>query len=346
MWKREGLVMVGSVGLMALVVTVLALAGLRRWAVRRGWVYRPQPDRWQPKGNPHSPTIALGGGIGIALGIFTALIVWALGCGEEMGSTWLRALPLALGAALLGLWDDLRNCSVQTKLLVQTMLGLGTALWVVRPPSFPSFFSVPLMAFWVVAMMNAVNMADNMDGVASGLVILSAVGYALLGAVTHNLSLIGASVALATTSIGFWLFNRPPALIFMGDMGSLLLGYLLAVLGGVATLGIYPYPLASLLAPALMMGCFGADMGFVVLWRATHGLPIMKGDCNHLSHRLAVWFGKSEWHANLTLYGLQALFCAGGLVVAVAPPLGAFIVIVAAILLLSLLFRWLWTVTP
>jgi len=336
--------MVCGIGLMALIVTVVTLMIWRQWAIKVGWVYHPKPDRWQPKFNPHPRAIALGGGLGIAVGILPTFLLWALREGGE--SCWLRMVPLALSALLLGLLDDLQDCSARIKLLVQFVIGLVTALWVTRLAVFPDGISVPLTAFCLVALMNAVNMMDNMDGTASGLVTLSALGFSLLGTLTENPSITPVSLLLSASSFGFWLFNKPPASIFMGDAGSLFLGYLLGVIAIAASHGRFAYEGAALIVPALMVGTFAADIIFVVFWRLTHGLPIMKGDRNHLSHRLAVWFGKSEWHANLTLYGLQALFCAGGLLAAIAPPFMGLIVIVAATLLLSLLFRWLWKVIP
>ncbi|GBC98035.1 putative undecaprenyl-phosphate N-acetylglucosaminyl 1-phosphate transferase [bacterium HR17] len=335
--------MVGYVGLIALVATIVAVAQLRRWAVGMGWIYRPRSDRWEPKFNPHPRTIALGGGLGIAAGTLSALLLWALLNGSAL---WLRAMPFALGALLLGLVDDLRDCSARLKLLAQFILGVATALGVVRLAGFSDGISVPLTAFCAVALMNAVNMMDNMDGVASGLVTLAALGFALLGFLTANPLVTGAGLILAAGSFGFWLFNKPPATVFMGDTGSLLLGYLLAVLGVTATHGEYPHIAARLFAPALMVGSFWADMAFVVLWRLTHGLPLMKGDRNHLSHRLAVRFGRSEWRANFALYSLQTAFCLCGLVVALAPPLAVAITLFIALLIALVLFAALWRVVP
>lgn len=335
--------MVIGTGWVALVVTVGVLVIWRRWAVRMGWVYRPRPDRWQPKFNPHPRTIALGGGLGIATGALIALLLWGLLNGDSL---WLRVLPLAGMASLLGLIDDMWDCSARLKLLVQFTIGLTTALWVVRLPAFPDSVSVPLTAFCLVALMNAVNMMDNMDGTASGLVTLSALGFVLLSVLTAHPSVMGASLILAGSSCGFWLFNKPPASIFMGDAGSLLLGYLLGVIAIASSHGHFAHEGMALLAPILMVGTFVADMTFVVLWRLTHGLPIMKGDRNHLSHRLAMRFGRSEWHANFVLYGMQALLCGGGLLAAVASPFVGLSLILATLLLLSLLFLWLWQVIP
>jgi UDP-N-acetylmuramyl pentapeptide phosphotransferase/UDP-N-acetylglucosamine-1-phosphate transferase len=102
----------------------------------------------------------------------------------------------------------------------------------------------------------------------------------------------------------------------MGDTGSLMLGYLLAVIGTISTWGEFPHWFGQLFAPLLLASVFITDTTFVVLWRWWHGLPVMQGDRNHTSHRLAVWLGHSEWRANFVLYAVQLFMNALAIVVA------------------------------
>jgi UDP-GlcNAc:undecaprenyl-phosphate GlcNAc-1-phosphate transferase len=195
------------------------------------------------------------------------------------------------------------------------ILTLSLLGWV---KGLPALLAIPITVFGVVGLMNSVNMMDNMDGIASGLMTLTMVGYALLGILTRNETVTSLSLMVAGATFGFWLYNRPPALIFMGDTGSLMLGYLLAVIGTISTWGEFHHWFGQLFAPLLLASVFITDTTFVVLWRWWHGLPVMQGDRNHTSHRLAVWLGHSEWRANFVLYAVQLFMNALAIVVATA----------------------------
>lgn len=307
--------------LIAFSVTVCATFIVRRGALAFGWEYRPDPKKWKRKINPHAARIALGGGLAIFLGFAIALTL-SLGLSLKIAGTSplpLSILLLSFCAMVLGLYDDFRSPRPVFRLLIQTVLGLATVAVIGSVKGLHFWLSIPITILAVVGLMNSVNMMDNMDGVASGLMTLTMLGYALLGHLTNNHDLTVLSAAIMGASLGFWLYNRPPATIFMGDTGSLLLGYLLAVVGTVATWGEYPFWFNRLIAPLMLASVFITDTTFVVLYRWRHGLPIMQGDRNHTSHRLAVLWGYSEWKANLTLYALQALSITVSLCAAIAP---------------------------
>jgi len=155
--------------------------------------------------------------------------------------------------------------------------------------------------------MNSVNMMDNMDGTASGLTVLTMLGFGALGFLTENFIVVALSFAVAGVCLGFWVYNKPPARVFMGDAGSMFLGYCLALVGTLASHGTFSNNIAQLLAPLLIVGLFITDTTFVVVWRLLHRKPIVQGDRNHLSHRLVAVLGNSEWRANILLYALQVV---------------------------------------
>jgi len=221
-------------------------------------------------------------------------------------------------ALLLGLYDDWRSPRPIVRLAFQTFLGVLTVSLLGWVQGLPALLAIPITIFGVVGLMNSVNMMDNMDGVASGLMTLTMVGYALLGILTRNETVTSLSLMVAGATFGFWLYNRPPALIFMGDTGSLMLGYLLAVIGTISTWGEFAHWFGRLFAPLLLASVFITDTTFVVLWRWRHGLPVMQGDRNHTSHRLAVWLGHSEWRANIVLYSVQLFMNTLAIIVAIA----------------------------
>jgi len=303
----------------AFAITVVLTPLFRLVALSVGWEHRPDPRKWKRNGNPHSVRISLGGG----LTMFAGIIVSAFVCGIVL-LPFLQFQPLfvsllfATCALLLGLYDDWRSPRPIVRLAFQTILGVFTVSLLGWVQGLPILLAIPVTILGFVGLMNSVNMMDNMDGVASGLMTLTMIGYALLGILTKNEMVTLLSLAVAGAAFGFWLYNRPPALIFMGDTGSLMLGYLLAVVGTVSTWGEFCHWFGQLFAPLLLASVFITDTTFVVLWRWKHGLPVMQGDRNHISHRLAVWFGHSEWRANFVLYAVQLLMNALAIIAAIA----------------------------
>ncbi len=319
--------------------TATVLTPLVRWgALKIGWQHRPDPRKWQRKENPHPTPIALMGGWAMLGG------VWG---GVALSSAYPKLfvpLILATGASFLGFYDDLRSPSPYARLCFQTLLALITVATVGWVQGLPPFVAIPITIFGIVGLMNSANMMDNMDGVASGMVMLAMLGFAMLGFLSRNLLVVSLSLAIAGAALGFWLYNKPPASIFMGDTGSLMLGYFLAVTGVMASWGEFENGFSRLFAPLLVVSLFITDTAFVVVWRKWHGLPVMVGDRNHISHRLAILFGHSEWHANLVLYSLQLILNALAVLIAVTPAsvgMGLFALAVVGLLALS---YWLWKV--
>lgn len=330
----------------ALLIAACFTPVVRRGALAFGWEHRPDPKKWRHKLNLHTSRIALGGGLAIFAG-FVIAVTFSLNFSPKIVKAFpspLFILLLPFCAMVLGLYDDLRSPHPVSRLAIQTLLGFVTVALLGWVKGLPVWLSIPVTIFAVVGLMNSVNMMDNMDGVASGLITLSMFGYALLGHLTNNYDLTILSVAVMGASLGFWLHNRPPATIFMGDTGSLLLGYLLAVIGIIATWGEYSHWLRQLIAPLVLASVFITDTTFVVLYRWRHKLPIMRGDRNHISHRLAVLFGYSEWKANLVLYALQVLTITVSLGAVIAPLLVAIALALGMVVILAAIGFLLWSV--
>lgn len=327
--------------LLAMGTTAVLTALLRQAAVRVGWVHCPNPNKRMPKANPHPRVIAMGGGLAIFAGILVGASAGAHSYAHPL------VFGLASGALLLGLWDDLKDCRATMKLTVQTLLGIATVLWLGQLHGLPSWLGLPITVFGVVGLMNAVNILDNMDGIVGGLMTLAMLGYAWLGMVTQNSTVTVLSLAVAGACFGFWLHNKPPASIFMGDVGSMMLGYLLAVVGTLATHGQYPNEIARLVAPLLPAGVFITNTVFVTVWRKTHKLPITFWCLEHnLNYRAIALFGPSLWKINVAFYAVQAGLVILARVSAVTP-----LLVTSALFLLSVggLFglSWrLWQVEP
>lgn len=271
-----------------------------RWARRMDWLAYPREDRW------HARPTALMGGIAIYAGA-TLSVVWVVPQ-QGLWSIW-------AGASLMfavGLVDDLKSIRPAAKLAAQIvatglLLYAGYAFGV----GWPFWISLPLTFLWVVGITNALNLLDNMDGLAAGIAAIAALVMAVFAILIGNTA--GAALALAIVGAagGFLVFNFKPARIFMGDCGSLFLGYSIAALPLImqshlpdrGLLAPYLVPLAALAVPIF-------DTTLVTLARKLAGRSIAQGGRDHSSHRL-VFLGLTERAAVCTLYGIS--FLAGGL---------------------------------
>ncbi len=298
----------------------------------------------------HQIRIPRWGGVGILIGWLASLLLLATPPFEEIssplsGSTiWL--LVSAALACGLGFLDDQQNLRARYKLLGQLALGIFTAAVVYRPDTLTlpliglveiGWLGGPLMVLWIVGVMNAINLVDGLDGLAGGLSLVTTL---LLGAVcwwAGEFELVLFSLALAGAIFGFWLFNKPPATVFMGDAGSMLLGYLLAVFS-VKVIAVTGNGYVSMV-PVLLLGIPLVDTAFAFLRRYLKGIPFYAADKDHLHHR-CLQKGLSVWQTTLLLNALGLFFGLLGVTAhlysAIASPL-----IMGFVLLVYGLLYWL-----
>lgn len=292
----------------ALFVTAVCSPLAAMLARRLGRVARPREDRWHQRPTP------LFGGLAIMAGI-----------GVGLGSTGLASAPLAVGAGALaafglGLFDDVRGTSPATKLAGQVLIA--TALFLggvgVRVIEFPPAAYL-LTVLWVVGIMNAINLLDNMDGLAAGVTAIAASAL-LLSAEDRAPAVALVSAATAGAALGFLAHNFPPARIFMGDAGSQLLGFLLAAAALMHSIGSASGLSLALAGPLLILAVPLFDVALVTATRSLVGVPIHQGGRDHTSHRLAA-LGLSERTTVLLLYALTAVLAGLGLLMANVSPL-------------------------
>ena len=287
----------GTAFAVSLGVALVATLACERIAHRVGLVVAPRADRW------HRRPVALLGGVAIMLGVLPAL-AWTGGLRGRLAE--LTLLALAMGA--VGLLDDIRPLRPQVKLVAQIVLAglLVERDFVLRLTGVP-VLDVVLTLVWVVGVTNAFNLLDNMDGLAAGMaVIAGGFRFALfrldgdVGAATMTAGFVGAV-------LGFLVRNAPPARIFMGDAGSLFLGFFLSGLCLVVDAAYYSRGITAVLAiPVLLVLIPIFDTTFVTVTRLLRGQPITQGGRDHTSHRL-VTLGGSEWRALAVLFGLSIL---------------------------------------
>jgi UDP-GlcNAc:undecaprenyl-phosphate GlcNAc-1-phosphate transferase len=275
-----------GVALAGLAASAALTPAVRAVARARGWVARPRQDRW------HQQPTALLGGVAIYLAL-AAVSAGALAVGvhRQAGGASLTLLAGIATAAtvmfLTGVVDDLKGMGPLPKLACQ---AAGGAALVAAGLTFQATPSAAMNALWTVAwfvaLTNAVNLLDNMDGVAAG---VTAVGAAFLGVLFAGRGDGAGAVlcfALVGVLAGYLIFNRHPASIFMGDSGSLLLGALLAGLGSAYTHGVPRQSLATVAVPVLIAVVPMFDTALVSYTRTRARYSLAQGGRDHVAHRL------------------------------------------------------------
>lgn len=267
-----------------------------------------------------------------------------------------RALDLVVvligGTALMaiGLWDDRRGLPWQLRLLLQVIVATVIVIsqgddW--RLTAFIAWRPVTytLSVLWIVALVNAFNMLDNMDALAAGVAAISAM---LLAAFLlwppeflpggPQLFVGGFLLVLSGSLLGFLAHNRPPARLFLGDAGSYFVGFALAVATLVATYASYEAPRRhAVLAPVCLMAVPLYDMITVITIRLRQGRSPFEGDNNHFSHRL-VLLGFSPLGAVLTIYLTSATCGLAALLLPRVDEVGAAFIIVMVLCVLWLVW--------
>jgi UDP-GlcNAc:undecaprenyl-phosphate GlcNAc-1-phosphate transferase len=237
------------------------------------------------------------GGVAIALGItITTLVAVFVGgnkSGENVSQLKDLALTVLLPALLLGamgLVDDLRSLPPWPRLITQSVVGSIVAFIIVQggtvgTPFGTSTLNTAVTIFWIVGICNSINFFDNLDGAASGAVAIAALGVFFI-AFDRGQELVSAlSIVTAGATIGFLMWNKSPAKIYMGDAGALFLGVIISVATIRLNPGITP-TLKSLTIPVILLAVPLLDTCVAVFSRLARGLSPLTGGKDHLSHRL------------------------------------------------------------
>ena len=266
--------------------------------------------------NIHSDRKPLMGGMAMYAGLSLALLLFS----PEQYVAELLAVLMSPGfLAAVGLLDDRYNLGIKVRLAGQ---ALATVFLILSGISIQltSFWPInaALTIVWVLTITNAVNFLDNMDGLAAGLTAIAGSAFTLI-AYAEGLILVSMlGAALAGSAVGFLIYNFNPASSFMGDMGSLVLGFMLAVLGIKLEFGTQPLGV-TWMVPILVLALPAFDISLVVLTRLLEGRSIGQGGKDHSSHRLMA-AGLSQRQTLLVLYAFCALYGGLGFVVSMAQP--------------------------
>lgn len=271
-----------------------------RVAKRIGVLDRPLA----PLKTHESPMPCLGGeAIFIA---FTSSILLAYVLGMKMSD---HVIGIMIGSAMIviaGLIDDIRPIGPIMKLTIQTLCAFVLIKFdvVMRMEIFPDLLNFILTIAWTVAITNAINFLDIMDGLAAGIAAIASIFFFLIALPTEQPHVNVLSAALIGAILGFFPYNFPRASTFMGDAGSMFLGFLLA--GTAISASYTKINNIAMFAPVLILGIPIYDMVFVTLIRAISGKSILRGSPDHLALRLKA-FGFSSISSVLIMYAMSTL---------------------------------------
>ncbi len=350
MWK----IIYSYIFVFGFLASYLIVRILKNLALQIGLV--DQPDQ---KRKTHKKPIPLLGGVGMYLA-FTFTIVIHLAAiykfkallflpqiilTQLMGiASIMPQLIAILGTTfllvVLGTIDDIRPIKAKTKLIFQFIMAVIVFLSGIRITFFTNniILSAILTVLWIIAITNAFNLMDNMDGLSCGTAFISAFIFFLVSSITGQFFVSSILACFGGVLLGFLIFNFHPARIFMGDAGSMFIGYTLALLTIINT---YYRPetaltLTPVIMPLIILAIPIFDMVSVIFIRLKSGVSIFTADNNHISHRMTA-LGMSHKQAVLFIYLVN--FCIGlsALLLGSLTKWGCFLVLLQALCILSII---------
>lgn len=289
---------------LSLVISWILTPAVKKLAFHLGAVDRPNARKVHHRIMPRM------GGLAIFIGFMTAALTTL-----ELTTDVIGILLGGAAIAAVGMVDDMIQLSAKVKLVGQIVAALIPVLfgvrieWLNNPWGgyfYLDYLSVPFTVFWIVSLTNVVNLIDGLDGLAAGVSAIASVTVIMVALQQGMYPVAIMTASLAGAIIGFIRYNFNPATIFMGDTGSLFLGYMLAaisIFGAVKSAATI-----ALLVPAIALGLPIMDTAFAILRRYKNGRPIFQPDKGHIHHRLLA-MGFSQRQAVIFMYLISAGLC-------------------------------------
>ena len=313
---------------------------MRKIAIAADVVDRPNSSH-----KSHKKPVPYLGGVAIVVGVIAVSYSASLFSNFTANTFWLATSVLgpALVLGLIGLWDDIKNLKPLPRFIAQSIAGVFTAVVLVVTdtvgnPTGSLLFDSIFTIIWVIGICNAINFFDNLDGGAAGTVAISSIAIAFLALNSGQFLITALATVTAGATLGFLVWNKSPAKIYMGDAGALFLGVLLATL----TIRLQPdseSELGSFLTPILLIAVPILDTSVAVLSRIKRHVSPFQGGQDHLSHRL-IRSGFTRKQAALALWGLSGVFCIFAVLISSSAKLSDGIVLGFAGILWMSLFVW------
>jgi UDP-GlcNAc:undecaprenyl-phosphate GlcNAc-1-phosphate transferase len=297
----------------------------------------------------HKNPVPYLGGVAIIIGVVIVSYIALITNKFTWSNFWLATSVLgpALVMGLVGLWDDLKSLNPLPRFIGQSIAGIVVAIILILNgnignPTGIIALDAAITVLWIVGICNSINFFDNLDGGAAGTVAITTISLTYL-AITGNQYFIAAlSIVVAGSTLGFLIWNRAPARIYMGDAGALFLGVLIAIL----TIRFKPSTnnsITSFAIPVLLLAIPILDTTVAVFSRLRRQVSPFQGGKDHLSHRL-VRYGLSRKASAITLWLLSALYGLFAVLISMQNiNYELLIVLVASIVWISLLVLFLNT---
>ncbi|UXR78746.1 MULTISPECIES: MraY family glycosyltransferase [unclassified Staphylococcus] len=288
----------------------------------------------------HTKPISMMGGAVILISFFIG--IW-LGHPIER-----ETKPLLLGAIiiyLVGLIDDLYDIKPILKLLGQTFAAsivvmYGVTIDFISLPIGPTihfgWLSIPITIIWFLAIINAINLIDGLDGLAAGISTIAYVTIAFIAILQGNIFIIMICSVQIGALLGFLAFNFHPAKIFLGDNGALLLGF---IIGFVSLLGFKNITFISLFFPVVILAVPFIDTLFAMIRRVKKGQHIMQADKSHLHHKL-LELGYTHRQTVILIYAIAVMFSVVSVILYLSQPWGVFLMIILIIVTIELIVEF------
>ena len=292
----------------------------------------------------HRKPIPRIGGIGIYAAFMAAMlmVIKMTDFDYEVGFELAGLMLSGSLIVLLGIIDDYKNLPAKVKLVGQILAALVLVVafdvridFITDPLGdylYLEYLAVPATVFWIVGLTNTMNLIDGLDGLAAGVAVIASVTIMLVALQDGILLVAILTAALAGAAFGFLYYNFNPARIFMGDSGSMFLGFMLA---GISVIGAVKCAATiAMIVPLLALGLPILDTTFAIIRRYRGGVPIFKPDRGHLHHRL-LDLGFTQRQAVLLMYVISALLGLSAVAASEVSPQMAMIIVgivVAAVL--------------
>ena len=290
-----------------------ALVGLLTPVMRKIALTQGVLDRPNSAHKSHKNPVPYLGGVAIIIGVVIVSYIALISDKFTWNNFWLATSVLgpALVMGLVGLWDDIKNLNPLPRFIGQTIAGLVVTFILILNenignPTGITVLDAAITVLWIVGICNSINFFDNLDGGATGTVAITAISLTYLAITGDQYFIAALSIVIAGSTLGFLIWNRAPARIYMGDAGALFLGVLIATL----TVRFKPTTgnsVSSFAIPVLLLAIPILDTTVAVFSRLHRKVSPFQGGKDHLSHRL-VRYGLSRKVSAITLWLLSALY--------------------------------------
>jgi UDP-GlcNAc:undecaprenyl-phosphate GlcNAc-1-phosphate transferase len=281
---------------------------MRKIALAQGVLDRPNSAH-----KSHKNPVPYLGGVAIIIGVIIVSYIALISDRFTWSNFWLATSVLgpAVVMGLVGLWDDLKSLNPLPRFIGQSIAGIVVAFILILNdnignPTGIIVLDIVITVVWIVGICNSINFFDNLDGGAAGAVAVTAISLTYLAITGDQYFIAALSIVVAGSTLGFLIWNRAPARIYMGDAGALFLGLLIATL----TVRFKPSTdssVSSFAVPVLLLAIPILDTTVAVFSRLRRKVSPFQGGKDHLSHRL-VRYGLSRKVSAITLWLLSALY--------------------------------------